>query len=270
MPNDAEGSVLAGNPEAEVETSWNSGLTDYDDLVSAKGWTGPGDVLSSYVNLEKAVGADKIVMPSADSDLSQWEGWARLGTPAEASGYDLAAPEGFEQYDQGLSDWFREAAHSMNMPAAMAQGMHDKFVENMSGQFADQGQQSQMQQETWESELKQEFGTAFDERVSAARSAIREFGSPELQQALDSSGLGSNPDVVKAFAKVGMALGKGPQFKDAEGSGQFGTTPDMAKEQIATLRSNPGLYDQGHPEHKLLNEKLTRLSQLAYGTEPAR
>ena len=270
MPNDAEGSVLtAGNPEA-VETTWNSGLTDYDELVAAKGWSGPGDVLSSYVNLEKAVGADKVVLPAADSNLSEWEGWAKLGTPAEAAGYELNAPEGFEQYDQGLSDWFRQAAHEVQMPASMAQAMHDRFVENMTGNVQEQGEASQMQQETWEGELKKEFGTAFDDRIAAARSAVREFGSPELQQALDASGLGSNPDVVKAFAKVGMALGKGPQFKDAEGSGQFGTTPDMAKEQIAAIRANPALYDQGHAEYKLLNEKLTQLNQLAYGNEPSR
>jgi len=67
-----------------------------------------------------------------------------------------------------------------------------------------------------------------------------------------------------------MALGKGPQFKDAEGSGQFGTTPEMAQEQIAQIRANPALYDESHAEYKLLNEKLTKLNQLAYGEEPVR
>tara|TARA_R110000751_G_scaffold264535_3_gene363620 strand:+ start:2357 stop:3169 length:813 start_codon:yes stop_codon:yes gene_type:complete len=267
MPNDAEGSVLGtGNPEAG-ETTWNSGLTDYDELVTAKGWSGPGDVLESYVNLEKAVGADKVVLPLADTDLADWDGWSKLGTPDEPDGYELNAPEGMEQYDQGLSDWFREAAHSAKMPATMAQAMHDKFVERMGGSLQEQSTNQQAQQETWEGELRKEYGTAFDERVAAARSAIREFGSPELQGALESSGLGSNPEFVKAFAKIGMALGKGPQFKEAEGSGRFGTTPDMAKEQIASIRANPALYDEGHAEFRVLNDKLTQLNQLAYGDD---
>ena len=270
MPNDAEESVLgAGNSEAGDDT-WNSGLTDYDDLVTAKGWSGPGDVLESYVNLEKAVGADKVVLPTSGTDLSEWEGWSKLGTPDEAAGYELAAPEGFEGYDQGLSDWFREAAFDSKIPAPMAQRLHDKFVERMGGQFADNTQANQDQQTQWEGDLHKDFGPAFDERVAQARSAIREFGSPELQDLLVKSGLGSHPELVKAFSKIGMSLGSGPQFKDAEGSGQFGTTPDQAREQIATIRSNPGLYDAGHAEHKVLNEKLTRLTELAYGTDVIR
>ena len=39
MSNEAEESVLvAGNSEAG-EATWNSGLTDYDELVTAKGWS---------------------------------------------------------------------------------------------------------------------------------------------------------------------------------------------------------------------------------------
>ena len=266
--SEADGSVLTGNPEVQGgETAWNDGLTDYDDLVTAKGWQGPGDVLQSYVNLEKAVGADKVVLPGSDTDLTEWEGWSKLGTPEEASEYNLAAPEGFEQYDQGLSDWFREAAHAAKMPASMAQRLHDSFVERMGAGYQEDAQAKALQQETWEAELKQEYGTAFDERVSAARLAVREFGGEPLMEALQSSGLGSHPEVVRAFAKVGMALGKGPQFKDAEQSGQFGTTPEMAKEQIAAIRNNPGLYDQSHPEHKVLNQKLTQLTELAFGTD---
>ena len=266
--NEPDGSAGAGNPEVGAVTGWNEGLTDYDDLVQAKGWTGPGDVLKSYVNLEKAVGADKVPLPVEGTELSEWDGWSRLGTPDEASAYDLQVPEGFQGYDQGLADWFREAAHAARMPASMAQVMHDQFVERMGTETQDRMAAGQAQHESWEAELKAEFGTAFDERVAAARSGMREFGSPELQQLLDDAGLGSNPLLVRAFSKIGMALGKGPQFKDGQDSGQFGTTPEMAKEQIAAIRGNPGLLDKTHPEHKVLNEKLTRLTELAYGTDP--
>lgn len=269
MPNDGEGSVLdTGNPETSAETpAWNDGLTDYDDLVTAKGWQGPGDVLQSYVNLEKAVGADKVVLPTAESDLTEWDGWSKLGTPDEASGYELGAPEGFEQYDQELSDWFRDAAHGVKMPASMAQSLHDKFVERMGEGYQAQADQVAHQREEWIGELEKKYGTAFDERIAAAESAIDKFGGSELLDVLKGAGINAHPVVIEALSKIGMGLGKGPQFKDAEGSGQFGTTPEMAKEQIAAIRANPGLTDPSHPEHKVLNEKLTRLNELAYGTE---
>ena len=270
MSEEAEGSVLTGTPEATTDSGDN--CTDgFDDAVkehmTVKGYGSPSDLASAYMNLEKDVGADKIVLPSADSDLSEWDGWEKLGTPKEAADYALEAPEDFEQYDQGLSDWFREAAHGAKLPGAMAQKLHDSFVERMMSTHTEMMDQTQQQNETWESELKKEFGTAFDERVSSARTAIREFGTPELQQAIDAAGLGSHPELVKAFSKIGMQLGTGPQFKDSESSGQFGTTPEMALEQIAAIRNNPGLYDASHPENKVLNEKLTRLTELAHGTE---
>ena len=267
MSNEAEGSVLTGNPDAGT-SNWSDGLDEYHDVIEAKGWASNSDVLKSYVNLEKQVGADKVVLPAEGSDLAEWDGWSKLGTPENADEYALAVPEGFENnYDQSLSDWFREAAHKAKMPSQQAQALHDAFVERMMGSVQEQVTESQQQQETWESELKKEFGTAFDARVSAARSALREFGTPELQSLIDASGLGSNPEFVRAFAKIGMALGNGPQFKDAETSGQFGTTPDMAKEQIAKIRGNPALYDKGHPEHNVLNAKLTKLNELAYGVD---
>lgn len=115
MPNEAEGSVLTGNPEA-VEGSWTAGLEDYQDVIDAKGWQSNADVLKSYVNLERQVGADKVVLPGEGTDLTEWEGWKSLGTPENADDYKLAAPEGFDGYSAELSDWFRNAAHEMKLP----------------------------------------------------------------------------------------------------------------------------------------------------------
>ena len=263
---ETEGSVLTGNPEGSVST-WTDGLDDYKETIETKGWQSNADVLKSYVNLEKQVGADKVVLPSVDTDLSEWEGWSKLGTPEKAEDYQLSAPEGFEGYNQDLSDWFREAAHDAKMPASQAQRLHDKFVEHHISQMEEAIKLQTEQSEKWTSELKKEYGTAFDERVSAARKAIRTFGSDELMQALNQSGLGDHPAFVRAFAKIGMELGTGPQMKDAETSGAFGTTPEMAKEEIAKIRAHEGLLDPSHAEHKVLNEKLTRLNELAHGNE---
>ena len=117
--------------------------------------------------------------------------------------------------------------------------------------------------------MQKEYGNAFPQRVEAAKRAIREYGSPELEKLLAETGLGSNPHVVRAFVKAGVALGSGPVFKDGETSGQFGTTPEMALEQIAALRGHPGYFDPGHPEHNALKNKMQRLSDLAYGTDDA-
>jgi hypothetical protein len=264
MSEETEGSVLTGNPES---SAWTEGLDDYKETIEAKGWKSNADVLKSYVNLEKTIGADKITLPSADSNLSEWDGWAKLGTPEKAEDYALAAPDGYETYDQGLSDWFRETAHEAKIPAVMAQQIHDKFVERAIAAQEEAQASHVAQQETWTAELQKEFGTAFDERIATARKAVRAFGSEGLMDLLNQTGLGSHPEFVKAWTKIGMELGSGSQFKDIESSGKFGTTPEMAKEQIAQLRANPAIYDASHPEYKVLNDKLTSLTELAFGKE---
>tara|TARA_R110000787_G_scaffold91459_2_gene192786 strand:+ start:8970 stop:9815 length:846 start_codon:yes stop_codon:yes gene_type:complete len=280
MSEETEGSVLTGNPEGSGESTqvWHAGLEDYKtetgdgndiSIIEAKGWKSNEDMLKSYINLERSVGADKVVLPAKDSNILEWEGWDQLGTPKDAADYLMAQPDGFEGYDAGLSDDMREVFHEAKLTPAQAQHIHDKFVERMGNSLTENQTATMQKSEQWEGELKKEYGTAFDERVEAARYAIREFGSPELQTALDQSGLGSHPELVRAFAKVGMQLGKGSQFKDAETSGNFGTTPEMAKEQIAALRRNPGLLDETNPENKVLKAKLQHLTELAYGTELA-
>lgn len=281
--SEEQGSVLAGNPEVEdtgvatepvTEAAAESTLTEagwasqeYSGVVEAKGWKSADDVLKSYVNLEKQIGSDKVTLPTAEEDITEWDGWSQLGTPEEASGYQLDVPSGYEGYSEELSDWFRQEAHAARLPAAMAQRLHDKFVERAISQETDFATEQQHTMNQWDSELKKEYGAAYDERIGLARRAVRAFGSDELSDVLNQTGMGNHPEMIRAFARIGAELSSGQQFKDSEQTGQFGVTPDMAKEQIAQIRANPALYDKSHAEHKLLNEKLTQLNEVAYGNE---
>jgi len=281
--SEEEGSVLTGNPVSEdtgvaaepvTETAADTELTtaewvseEYNDVVSAKGWKSADDVLKSYVNLEKQIGTDKITLPQSGDDLSEWDGWEKLGTPENSDGYELNVPQGFESYQTEMSDWFREEAHAAKLPAAMAQKLHDSYVQKMMDAESANVLTQQRQTEDWNSELKKEYGGAYDERVGLARRALRSFGSDELSNLMNTSGLGNHPEMIRAFSRIGAELSSGQQFKDSEQSGQFGTTPDMAKEQIAQIRGNPALYDTSHAEHKILNDKLTQLTEVAYGND---
>lgn len=277
---DDQGSTVVGNSEAPQqdvpnENTENQNQTEtqsddkgwanaqYEEVIQAKGWNNADDVLQSYTNLEKTIGADKVSLPASDQSILEWDGWSKLGVPEDASEYALAAPEGMGNYDQDLSQEMRSIFHEAKLTPEQAQFVHDKYVERFMGQ-TDLAQANQTQQiEAWDKEIKDEFGTAFDERISAARTAVREFGGDDLANLMDETGLGNHPVLVKAFVKAGMALGQSGQFKEGN-SGSFGITPADAQAQIATMRANPALTDQNHPEYKVMNEKLTRLYEIAY------
>lgn len=272
-----EGSVLAtGNPvetqgEEEVAAvAATSELTspewvsdEYRSFVDNKGWKSADDALKSYVNLERQIGQDRVALPSEGDDVANWEGWSRLGTPETADGYELNVPQGYEEYSSDLSDWFRQEAHSAKLPAHMAQRLHDAYVQRMMDDQSDAVLDQQRQFEDWGNEMKKEYGTAYDEKVGMARRAVRAFGSDQLSDLLNNTGLGNHPEMIRAFAKIGAELSTSNQFKDAEEAGSFGMTPEDARSEIARIRSHPGLMDKGDPENRVLNERLTQLYELA-------
>ena len=275
-----EGSVITGNPVEQGDENTDSSalaseqtseLTksewisdEYRQFVDNKGWKNADDALKSYVNLEKQIGQDRIALPSDGDDVANWEGWQRLGTPETADGYELNVPEGYQDYSSELSDWFRQEAHTAKVPAHMAQRLHDAYVQRMMDSQSNAVLDQQRELEDWKNEIKKEYGTAYDEKVGMARRAVRAFGSEELSNLLDNSGLGSHPEMIRAFAKIGAELSTGQQFKDAEEAGSFGMTPEDARGEIARIRNHSGLMDKGDPEHRVLNERLTQLYGVAY------
>lgn len=64
----------------------------------------------------------------------------------------------------------------------------------------------------WEKSLREDatFGGAnFDANVGVAQKALAQFGTPELSTMLKESGLGSHPEVVRLFHRIGQQLAEG-------------------------------------------------------------
>lgn len=276
-----EGSVLAGNPveeqgNVEESVSATSELTtsewvsdEYKSFADNKGWKNSDDVLKSYVNLEKQIGQDRVALPNEGDDVAEWEGWSKLGTPETADGYELNVPQGYEEYSSDLSDWFRQEAHAAKVPASMAQRLHDAYVQRMMDGQSNSVLDQQRQFEDWGNEIKKEYGTAYDEKVGMARRAVRAFGSDNLSDMLNDTGLGNHPEMIRAFAKIGAELSTSRQFKDAEEAGSFSMTPENARAEIARIRSHPGLTNKGDPENRVLNDRLTQLYEIAHPADAA-
>lgn len=100
--------------------------------------------------------------------------------------------------EQGLS---KEAAQ------AMLEGEHNAvvaFEEQRVGEFKELVK-------GWEKEAKSDAdigGEKFNMSLVNAKKALGQFGNEKLTQLLNSSGLGSHPEVVRAFAKIGEAMGE--------------------------------------------------------------
>lgn len=131
---------------------------------------------------------------------------------SEATAFDVAKiemPEGFESLDENLMAEFTPLAKELNLTQEQGQkfiSMHAQTLKSM--QDAQQKAHGE-QLEQWAKDAKadKEFGgDKFDENLNVARKAIAKFGSPELKEMLDQSGLGNHPEVIRVFHKIGKAI----------------------------------------------------------------
>ncbi|WP_277964595.1 hypothetical protein [Pseudomonas sp. RIT-To-2] len=132
--------------------------------------------------------------------------------------YEFAnLPEGYKLDDAALGEWsgvFKE----LNLTQEQAQKLVEMDAKRFTAANSPEAQQKaaiesrNQQVAQWETELKQDKdlgGANFEANVGVAQKAMAEFGTPELRTMLEQSGLGTHPEVVRFFHKVGKELGEG-------------------------------------------------------------
>jgi len=264
----------AATPEAsapEASASWTSGLgEDAQGYIENKGWTGAQQMLDSYRNLEKSMGApaDQIVhLPKDPEDTEGWNSvYARMGRPETADGYNLSetpVPEGALDLTGDLKQWAHEAG--------LSQAQTAKLYERYNGKLAELVQQQQQQgsesAQAEEAALRKEWGAAWDENIAAATRFRQRFGIDaetidKMEGALGLRG------VLELTAKIGRGLGEHTMPTGSEedsGAGlAFGMTPGAAKAKIEELMMDKEFmsqYIEGRPQAV---DRMTRLHGLAH------
>lgn len=123
--------------------------------------------------------------------------------------YEFSAPEGSE-LDQEVVKQFEPIARELNLNQEQAQKLVDLYGSKVMPQLM------QQQAEVWQKQVadwgdavktdKEIGGDKFDANLTKAKQALDKFGSPELRQFLETSGMGNNPELIRAFYKVGAAM----------------------------------------------------------------
>ena len=128
--------------------------------------------------------------------------------PAEASGYQFQAPEG-AAVDETQLGAYRDAAHKAGLTQDQFNAMA-AFGADAIKQAAGAPHQAWADlQQQWTNEIKADpaiGGAKLPESLAAARVAIDQLGGDALRTALDTTGAGNNPAIVKAFVEMGKRL----------------------------------------------------------------
>lgn len=261
--------VDAGTPEAShfdrMQFDPSSLPESLRNEPSLQTFTSVDNLAKSYVNAVKKIGGnpDHLVQLPQEGE-SRDNFYNQIGRPETPDGYNF----GTEPGDNRL-DFFKDAVHKIGLTQDQATNMLQLYaaVENEQSKASDRANadfavESQI-------ELKREWGVDYDSKIDMAQRAFAQFATPEFSKIMDETGIGNHPELLKAFSKVGEAMG---DDKLVVGSGRaVGMSPQQAKEEIESLyrdkEFSKAYLDRTDPGHKDASSKMGGLFKVAY---PAR
>lgn len=187
-----------------------------------------------YPNSEHpAPDAEPEVKPAEEK---QSEGEKKEEAPKEPEdkkddeGQKDGAPEQYEQFqipegltlDQDLVDKFVPIAKEIGLTQEQAQKIVDLQTAEIQRLEANQQKNWDETLRNWDKQAKvdEEFGGKdFEANLGVAREAMDAFGNEALQDAMDTSGMGNHPEMIRLLFKIGQALKEHNLHKTHTGGG---------------------------------------------------
>ena len=261
--------ALSGDTNTPTETTdWKASLSD--EIRADKSLENINDIESlakSYVHAQKMVGADKIPVPNKFATDKDWDAvYEKLGRPKTAEEYKFNLPEDQKVDDAALKN-FSTQAHKLGLLPGQAEGMVKFYNEMKSTELAAAESTATGQREKAITELKTEWGQAYDQKLQQANNVVASvfpqgFMNTNLE---DGTKLGDHPAVIKAFATLAGKMG---EDNIVQASGPTHMTPKQLDKEIATLQAPGSAYwDNKHPGHDAAVEEVKELFKLKHGEE---
>lgn len=230
----------AGSGATAAPASWSAGLPDeLKGYVELKGFKDPGSVVESYKNLEKLMGAPKerlLTLPEKH-DAPEWEGiYDRLGRPKEAKEYSLPVPEGG---DKEATAWVADTFHKLGLSRTQGEQLYNNWNAYAKAQADAQNQKFEQQLQADQEAIKKEWGAAYQQDMSRAQRAAREFGVTEEMFSALGQTMGYK-NAMNFFKSIGSKFSEDSFVTPEQKSTGFGSvlSPAAAKAKIDMLKSD--------------------------------
>lgn len=120
--------------------------------------------------------------------------------------YDFKVSEG-QQLDVAAVKEFEQIARDLNLTNEQAQKLVDLYgAKIMPQMIKQQAEQWQQQIDSWVKTVNDDQQLGSVESINHAQKALEKFGSPDLKQYLNDTGLGNHPELIRVFANIGQAM----------------------------------------------------------------
>ena len=227
------------------------------------------NVLGSYHNLEKLMGADKagrtITLLGDDATPEQQNDfYTKLGRPSDAKEYGLVPAEG---HDSSFADWAGGVFHEAGLTTKQSQLLAEKW-----GAYTTQITQDSVDTETLSRDeavtsLKKEWGAAYDMKVAGIDVAASKLGLTGEHLTALHSAMGP-VEAMKFVDSLNTKIGD-HEWDGGESISPNHKTPEQARVELSELSMNKEFMDawleKTHPGHNAAVEKKAGLSRMASG-----
>jgi len=205
-----------------------------ETLMTTEAATTTEGEAASQPDTQATTGVAEGVQQQAQSQPAPTEGQPAQEKPQIPESYEFATPEGVEILE-GAKEAYAEVAKELGLTQEQAQAAFSKLaakgVENQRAQL-------ETVNRTWvaQSTADPEFGgEKLQENLAVSKKALDTFGTKELRDLLNESGLGNHPEVIRFMYRAGKAISEDTVIV---GKAPKGTKTD-AKDFYAASNMNP-------------------------------
>lgn len=256
------GGGSGGGSGGENGKSWLESLPDeIKGDPSLKMFKEPSDLAKSWVNAQKMIGAEKVIIPNDKSTDEEWSAFhQKLGRPESADKYEIKGADG-KPIDSEITKTFKDTAFKLGLSPKQVEGLAQWNMGALS--------HAQELQKTAELNQVKESIKAYVEkvggddkykaRVDEARVAVRALASPELSKFLQDSGMGSRPEMIEFFAELKGMMSE-DKIRDGTGVPLTGEDPAILQREIDEIQdAKSPLWDSNHPNHSTYVQRRAKL-----------
>lgn len=257
-----------GAPQATAPTATGGAsnfLESFDpttrEWVQKKGWDSPVAMASSYREIEKLMGGEKLPIPKDPNDKAAWDVVHRaLGKPESPEGYGLDKIEGL---DKAFAGEAAKAFHDLGLSPKQAQALVEFQTNGVKARMEAAENEFQQTRQLDVNGLKKDWGNQFEPKVEMGRRAATQFGLDDA--ALESLERAMGTRKASEFlVKVGESFAEAPMVH-AQAPAPQAMTPETAKVELARLMKDPVWTKKNYDGDPAARAEMQRLIRIQAG-----
>lgn len=256
------------NPDGTFSESWREALPE--DLRDEDCWNTVTDfknMAKQFVNQRKAIGKNKIPVPSEKSSQDEWDAfYDAIGRPKTPDDYKVEVPEELgELFDEDHLKQAKDMAHKMGITDSQFKAYMQFEMDRAQQLLQEEAEMAKRARDEGESTLRREFGQAYHDRMASAKQLINDaITDPERRQEFLGK-FGNDVDFIRFASTIGNRL--------SESSAQIAElrqdTPNEALKKIKELQNTPGYMStdreaMNQEQRQAITHEINELYKVAY------